>query len=113
MVIGTVVVPRRIRSRIIRMVFEANRTVFHFVADMSGSYERRDRGLAVQATVQLIFQLVGGVGLFDLGCGLLIWPFDGSAGLAGAMEQAGSALCTLGYLSPHVSGVAALDALAA
>jgi hypothetical protein len=29
------------------------------------------------------------------------------------MEQAGSALCTLGYLSPRTSGVAALDALAA
>jgi hypothetical protein len=112
-VVGTVVVPRRIRSRITRMVFEANRTVFHFVADMSGSYERRDRVLAIQAPVQLILQIVGWLALYELGFGLLIWPFDGSAGLAGAMEQAGSALCTLGYLSPHVSGVAALDALAA
>jgi hypothetical protein len=112
-VVGTVVVPRRIRSRITRMVFEANRTVFHFVADKSGSYERRDRVLAVQAPVQLILQIVGWLALYELGFGLLIWPFDGDAGLAGAMEQAGSALCTLGYLSPRASGVAALDALAA
>src|ERR1700677_3590631 len=112
-VVGTVVVPRRIRSRITRMVFEVNRTVFHFVADMSGSYERRDRVLAIQAPVQLILQIVGWLALYELGFGLLIWPFDGGAGLAGAMEQAGSALCTLGYLSPHVSGVAALGALAA
>jgi hypothetical protein len=112
-VVGTVVVPRRIRSRITRMVFEANRTMFHFVADMTGSYERRDRVLAIQAPVQLILQIVGWLALYELGFGLLIWPFDGNAGLAGAMEQAGSALCTLGYLSPRASGVAALDALAA
>jgi hypothetical protein len=112
-VVGTVVVPRRIRSRITRMVFEANRAVFHFVAEMRGSYERRDRVLAIQAPVQLILQIVGWLALYELGFGLLIWPFDGNAGLAGAMEQAGSALCTLGYLSPHVSGVAALDSLAA
>jgi hypothetical protein len=112
-VVGTVVVPRRIRSHITRMVFEANRTVFHFIADMSGSYERRDRVLAIQAPVQLILQIVGWLALYELGFGLLIWPFDGGAGLAGAMEQAGSALCTLGYLAPRMSGVAALDALAA
>ncbi len=112
-VVGTVVVPRRIRSRITRMVFEVNRTVFHFVAEMSGSYERRDRVLAIQAPAQLILQIVAWLALYELGFGLLIWPFDGDAGLAGAMEQAGSALCTLGYLSPRVSGVAAIDALAA
>lgn len=111
-VIGTVVVPRRIRSRIIRAVFVVNRAVFHFVADKSDSYERRDRILAVQAPVQLILQIVGWLALYELGFGLLIWPFDRNAGLAGAMEQAGSALCTLGYFAPHTSGVAALDALA-
>jgi hypothetical protein len=90
-----------------------NRAVFHFVADMSDSYERRDRILAVQAPVQLILQIVGWLALYELGFGLLIWPFDGNAGVAGAMEQAGSALCTLGFLAPRTSGVFALDALAA
>jgi len=42
-----------------------------------------------------------------------MWPFVGTAGLSGGMEQAGSALCTLGYLAPHSSPVAALDSLAA
>ncbi len=112
-VIGTVVVPRRIRSRIIRAVFVVNRSVFHFVADQSGSYDRRDRILAVQAPVQLILQIVAWLALYELGFGLLMWPFDGSVGIGTAMEQAGSALCTLGYLSPQTSGVAALDALAA
>jgi hypothetical protein len=42
-----------------------------------------------------------------------MWPFVGTAGLSGALEQAGSALCTLGYLAPRSSPVAALDSLAA
>ncbi len=112
-VVGTVVVPRRIRSHITRAVFVVNRDVFHFIADRSGSYERRDRILAVQAPVQLILQIVVWLALYELGFGLLMWPFDRHAPLASAMEQAGSALCTLGYLAPHTSGVAALDAFAA
>jgi hypothetical protein len=112
-VVGTVVVPRRIRSHITRAVFLVNRDVFHFVADRSGSYERRDRILAIQAPVQLIMQIVAWLALYELGFGLLMWPFNRDAPLANALEQAGSALCTLGYLTPHTSGVAALDALAA
>jgi hypothetical protein len=112
-VVGTLVVPRRVRSRITRTVFLVNRSVFHFVADMFGSYERQDRILAFQAPVQIIMQIVGWLALFEIGFGLLIWPFDGGAGLASAMEQAGSSICTLGYFAPHASGAAALDALAA
>ena len=51
--------------------------------------------------------------LYELGFGLLIWPFDAAVGFTGALEQAGSALCTLGFLAPSTSGVMALDALAA
>src|SRR5271167_318974 len=91
-VVGTVVVPRRVRSHITRTVFVVNRAVFHFVADRSGSYERRDRILAIQAPVQLILQIVAWLALYELGFGLLIWPFDGSVGIGSAMEQAGSAL---------------------
>src|SRR5580698_10390723 len=109
-VVGTVVVPRRIRSRITRTVSVANRFLFRLVADRSGSYEGRDRVLAIQAPVQLIMQIAAWLALYELGFGLLIWPFDSGAGLGGAMEQAGSALCTLGFLAPRTSGVAALDA---
>jgi hypothetical protein len=112
-VLGTLVVPRRIRSRIPRMVFIVNRSVFHFLADKAGSYERRDRILAIQAPVQLIAQVVAWLALYQLGFGLLMWPFVGNSGLGGAMEQAGSALCTLGYLVPHTNGLEALDPLAA
>lgn len=112
-VLATVVVPRRIRNRVTRYVALVNRAVFRFVGDLAGSYERRDRILAVQAPLQLIMQIVAWLALYELGFGLLMWPFVGDAGLGGAMEQAGSAICTLGFLSPNYSGVAALDAVAA
>jgi hypothetical protein len=111
-VLGTLVVPRRVRSNIPRMVFIVNSSVFRFFADKTRSYEHRDRILAVQAPVQLIAQVVAWLALYQLGFGLLMWSF-GNGGLGSAMEQAGSALCTLGYLVPHTSGVAALDPLAA
>jgi hypothetical protein len=94
------------------MVFIVNRSVFRFFADRSSSYERRDRILAVQAPVQLIAQVVAWLALYQLGFGLLTWSVDGG-GLGIAMEQAGSALCTLGYLVPRTSAGAALDPLAA
>ena len=79
----------------------------------ASSYEHRDRILAVQAPVQLIAQVVAWLALYQLGFGLLMWPFVGNGDLGSAMEQAGSALCTLGFLVPHTSGGAALDPLAA
>jgi hypothetical protein len=111
-VLGTLVVPRRIRSRIPRAVFIVVRSVFRFLADRSSSYERRDRILAVQAPVQLIGQVVAWLALYLLGFGLLMWSVDGG-GLGSAMEQSGSALCTLGYLVPRTTGGAALSSLAA
>lgn len=112
-VLGTLIVPRRVRSNIPRVVFLVNRSVFNFVADRASSYEGRDRIMAVQAPVQLIAQVVAWLAFFLLGFGLLMWPVNGTGGFGDAMEQSGSALCTLGYLIPHSSGVAALDALAA
>lgn len=111
-VLGTLVVPRRVRSHIPRAVFILNRGVFEFLADKASSYQRRDKILAVQAPVQLIAQVVAWLALYELGFGLLMWSFDND-GLGTAMEQAGSALCTLGFLAPHDSGVAALSSLAA
>ncbi len=112
-VIGTVVVPRRIRSRLTRSVALPLDAAFHFVADRFDSYEPRDRILAAQAPIQLILQIVVWLAAFEVGFGLLLWPFSGAAGLAGAFELAGSALCTLGYLAPHASAPQGLVDLAA
>lgn len=112
-VLVTLVVPRRIRNRIPRLVFLVNSRVFRFFADRASTYEERDRILAVQAPVQLIGQVVAWLALYLIGFGLLMWPLVGSGGLGEAMEQAGSAVCTLGYLAPTARGVAALDPLIA
>jgi hypothetical protein len=112
-VIGTVIVPRRIRSRLTRVVARGVDAVFHFVADGFDSYEPRDRILAAQAPIQLILQIVAWLAVFELGFALLLWPTMKSGGLAGAFTLAGSSLCTLGYLAPRSNGSTGLADIAA
>jgi hypothetical protein len=112
-VIGTLVVPRRIRSRLARAVAVTVDMVFHFVADRFDSYEPRDRILAAQASIQLILQIVVWLAVFELGFALLMWPSVGTVGLVGAFELAGSSLCTLGYLAPPHGAPTGLADLAA
>lgn len=112
-VLVTLIVPRRVRSSIPRAVFIVNRAVFRLITDRTSSYERRDRILAIQAPVQLLGQVVAWLALYLVGFSLLMWPLVGNEGFGSAIEQAGSALCTLGYLVPRTSGEAALDPLAA
>jgi hypothetical protein len=112
-VIATVVVPRRIRSWLTRGVALSVDWAFHSVANRFDSYQPRDRILAAQAPIQLLLQIVAWLAVFELGFGLLLWPFIGSAGLAGAFELAGSSLCTLGYVAPHAGGPQGLVDLAA
>src|ERR1700692_3829801 len=111
-VLGTLVVPRRIRSRVPRAVFLVGRTAFRFFADRENSYERRDRILALQAPVQLVGQVVAWLALYQLGFGLLMWS-SGNGGLGSAMETTGSALCLLGFLVPTTTAGDALDPRAA
>src|SRR5580692_6712920 len=103
-VIGTVVVPRRIRSWLTRAVGLSLDAAFHFAADSFDSYEARDRILAAQAPIQLLLQIVVWLAVFELGFALLLWPTVSSGGLVGAFELAGSSLCTLGYLAPRNGG---------
>jgi hypothetical protein len=112
-VLGTVVVPRRIRSRLPRAVAIAVDAIFHHLADRCDSYEARDRILAAQAPIQLIMQMVAWLAAFEVGFSFLLWPFVGDAGLGGAFELAGSSLCTLGYLAPHDGAPIGLSDLAA
>lgn len=112
-VIGTLVVPRRVRSHFTRWVSFALTAVFRTIADASKNYLVRDRILAVRAPVQLIVQIGVWLAAFELGFGLLLWPFITGASLGAALEQAGSSLCTLGYIAPHAGAPAGLDDLAA
>ena len=112
-VLATVVIPRRVRSRMARTVGIVVDHAFHAVADTLETYERRDRILAAQAPVQLILQLATWLAAFELGFALLLWPFVPGGGLGGALEQIGSSLFTLGYAVPQRAWAAAIDDLAA
>src|SRR5277367_192270 len=103
-VIGSLVVPRRILSRLARSVARAVNGAFHSVADSFDSYEARDRILAAQAPIQLIVLVVVWLAVFELGFALLLWPTMSSGGLPAAFTLAGSSLCTLGYLAPSNGG---------
>jgi hypothetical protein len=112
-VIGTVVVPRRIRSWLVRGVAVVVNGAFHSVADGFDTYEPRDRILAAQAPIQQILLIVVWLGVFELGFALLLWPTMTTGGLPGAFALAGSSICTLGYLAPHRGGSTGLADVAA
>jgi hypothetical protein len=112
-VIGSLVVPRRILSRLARSVARAVNGAFHSVADGFDSYEARDRVLAAQAPIQLIVLVVVWLAVFELGFALLLWPTMSSGGLPAAFTLAGSSLCTLGYLAPQNDGSRAFVDMAA
>jgi hypothetical protein len=112
-VIGTLVVPRRILSRLSRAVAIGVNAAFHYVADSFDTYEARDRILAAQAPIQLMLLIVVWLAVFELGFALLLWPTASTGGLAGAFTLAGSSLCTLGYLAPRTGGSRGLVDIAA
>ena len=112
-VIGTLVVPRRILSRLSRAVAIGVNAAFHYVADSFDTYEARDRILAAQAPIQLMLLIVVWLAVFELGFALLLWPTASTGGLAGAFSLAGSSLCTLGYLAPRTGGSRGLVDIAA
>jgi hypothetical protein len=112
-VIGTVIVPRRIRSWLSRAVALSVQGAFHFIADGFDSYEPRDRVLAAQAPIQLIVQIIAWLAVFEIGFALLLWPTIPGGGLGGAFALAGSSLCTLGYLAPPSGGSRGLIDIAA
>src|SRR5580704_15285065 len=74
-VIGTLVVPRRVRSALTKLVAVFVRRGFQLVANRCSSYVGRDRVLAAQAPMQLVVQIGAWLACFELGFGLLLWRF--------------------------------------
>ena len=98
-VIGTLIVPRPINSRISKYSGLGVITLFSVICRPLGSYRARDRVLAWQAPMSLFLRLVIWVALFDLSYALMLLPFvHGHAGTS--FTEAGSALFTLGYSAP-------------
>ena len=111
-VVGTLVVPRSIDSRITRVVERTLDALFLQLARLVHSFERRDRILAWQSPLSLLIRLAVWLGLLVVGFALLLLPsLDGRIGAA--FSDAGSSLFTLGYAAPIGTGSTTLEYLAA
>ncbi|MBV9513221.1 MAG: hypothetical protein JO280_04115 [Mycobacteriaceae bacterium] len=111
-VVGTLVVPRGINSRISRTVDRTLDTGFVQLSRVVRSFERRDRILAWQSPLSLLVRLGVWLGLLVTGFALLLLPsLDGRVGAA--FSDAGSSVFTLGYAAPVGSGSTTLEYLAA
>ena len=98
-VVGTVIVPRKSRSRLTRFVAGVVDAIFRLITWPVASYRWRDRILAGQAAVILLGQLVVWLGFFFVGYALLIWPTVDSIGTA--FDSVNPALWTFGSPDAH------------
>ena len=98
-VIGTLIVPRPVGSRLTRWVDRLVNGAFGLVTRSIADYRRRDRVLVRQAAAILLVQLAAWLGVAFLGFGLLLWPLV-PGGLGSAFVVAGSSLFTLGFREP-------------
>jgi hypothetical protein len=111
-VVGTLVVPRGINSRISRTVDRSLDAGFLQLAMRVRSFERRDRIFAWQSPLSLLIRLTVWLGLLVCGFALLLLPsVDGHVGQA--FSDAGSSMFTLGYAAPAGTGSTTLEYLAA
>jgi small basic protein len=111
-VVGTLIVPRPVSSRMTRWVDLAVDAVFQAVASRVDDYQRRDELLAAQAPAILLSQLVVWLGVSFTGYALLLWPFA-AGGLGAAFVESGSSMFTLGFDEPAGAGPSAIVFLAA
>jgi hypothetical protein len=98
-VVGTLIVPRKTRSRLTRLVAGVVNGVFGLIVRPVSTYRTRDRILSGQAAVILIGQLVAWLISFYVGYALLIWPV--TPNLGAAFTSVGPALWTFGAPDPH------------
>jgi hypothetical protein len=111
-VIGTLIVPRPVGSRLTQWVDRLVDGVFGLVTAAIADYWRRDRVLVGQAAAILLMQLAAWLGVAFLGYGLLMWPLV-TGGLGSAFIIAGSSLFTLGFREPGGAPSAVVFAAAA
>jgi hypothetical protein len=111
-VVGTLVLPRAINSRISRAVDRGLDVAFLLLVRVVRSFERRDRILAWQSPLSLLIRLAVWLGLLVVGFALLLLPsLNGHLGQA--FSGAGSSMFTLGYAAPVGTGSTTLEYLAA
>ena len=111
-VIGTVVVPRAVGSRLTGFADWLVARVFLALERLVRDPQRRDDVLAFRAAAILIMQLVVWLAAYLLGFALLLLPFT-DHGPGFTLTEAGSAMTTLGFSRPENAAATALSVTAA
>ena len=111
-VAGTLVVPRAVNSPVSLTVEWLLDVTFLIMTKPIRTYERRDRILAWQAPMSLLFRLAVWLGLLIVGFSLLLLP-SLKGHLGQAFSEAGSSVFTLGYAVPASGDSTTLEYLAA
>jgi hypothetical protein len=100
-VVGTIVLPKGVRSVITYTVWRSISRSFTAAAARMRRYESKDRLLGLLGPVSLLALLGTWLLLFLVGYALVFWPLAGSSFMT-ALRLAGSSLFTLGFAaSPH------------
>jgi hypothetical protein len=111
-VVGTLVVPRRVRSVIAKSCDQAVDRVFALICSPTMPYGTRDAVLAWQSPMALMLRLAVWLGLFYAGYALMLLP-SVAGRLGRAFSESGSSMFTLGYSAPHGVGMSMIDYFAA
>jgi hypothetical protein len=112
-VLRTLVVPRRLQSKVAHVAFLATLAPFHFLARRTSSYLARDKILAWAGPLSIIVTLVVWLLGYLLGYSLVLYGLDSTLDLSTAVREAGSSLFTLGFASTDRGQLTAVDFLAA
>jgi len=99
-VVGTLVVPRAIDSRVSRATDRVVDLLFLRATAGVSTFARRDRILAWQSPLSLLVRLSVWLMLLVVGFSLVLLPAVGGP-LAASVHEAGSSILTLGYAAPH------------
>jgi hypothetical protein len=111
-VIGTVVVPRAVRSWLTALVSWAVDRVYWGIARMVRDNKRRDAALASWPAAVLLAQLVIWLVAFLFGFALLLLPFT-AGGIGHTLAETGSDMTTIGFLPTSGAAEHAIAVLAA
>jgi hypothetical protein len=111
-VVGTLVVPRGIDSRISRACENTVDRAFLLATRGVRDFAVRDRVLAWQAPVSLLVRLAVWIGLLVIGYAFVLMPLVTDS-LAHPFSEAGSSIFTLGYAAPSSTGSTTVDYIAA
>ena len=109
-VVGTVVIPRGVRSRLVVGVDKVIGAGFAGIYGRLGRFEARDRVAAVHAPLVLVAQVVVWLAMYEVGFALLLWSL-GHLSFGEALVEAGSSVGQLGNVAPRGGVAAALDDL--